>query len=303
MEGSPPTRHWFHIPIQVICAAFCLYWYWHAPAPNKAVLCLGGVAALMALVEMRPVHKAIYFLLIVVLMFVENRAIDKDRADFARDEAYRRREENQKFTEVGTTITTNIQKLLDRSDLQFSKTTAQQALQFDATMSQFHLNVNEVTGGHSFAVVAPALISVGTSGSFPLMLGVRGTALMDVMVEVRRLPIPDEGSLTDIASYLNGVNVGHENIGTLSHATGIFLAYKISDLKQNEVNQWSINVFARNRPTHENLKVRWNASIKRWEYSFVVTETRHIKGKGHEYRVLEKTKPEWQSTRLLPPVK
>jgi hypothetical protein len=117
-----PTRHWFHIPIQAIAAALCIYWCWHTPAPNKAVLCLGGVAALMALVEMRPMHKAIYFVLIIALMFVENRAIDKDRRDFADAENSRRKDENRQFTAIGTNLETNLNQLLADSDLKFKQT-------------------------------------------------------------------------------------------------------------------------------------------------------------------------------------
>src|ERR1700693_4859718 len=82
--------HWFHIPCQAIVAIFCVYWYWRIPAPNKAVLILIGVTVVMALLEMRTSHKAVYLLLVICLMFVENRAINKDRADLLREEASRR---------------------------------------------------------------------------------------------------------------------------------------------------------------------------------------------------------------------
>ena len=48
--------------------------------------------------------------MLFLLLAVEYRAIDKDRADFAKDEARRRQEENQKFADIGTSITTNVQK-------------------------------------------------------------------------------------------------------------------------------------------------------------------------------------------------
>ena len=83
LSRRAPGRR-FHVPIQITILVFCAYWHWHVPLPNKAVLCLGGVAAIMALVEMRPLHKGIYFALIVWLMFIETRAINKDRADFVR---------------------------------------------------------------------------------------------------------------------------------------------------------------------------------------------------------------------------
>lgn len=164
IETSKPVRDWFHIPIQTTVAAFCLYWYWHAPAPNKAVLLLGGVAALMALVEMRPIHKAIYFALIVALMFVENRAIDKDRREFANAEASRRMDENQQFSNIA-------------SALKQSMTNNQMA--FDATINKANQllglsreNVQTLTGAESYAYLAfvpgQGFLAFPHKGQYPL---------------------------------------------------------------------------------------------------------------------------------------
>jgi hypothetical protein len=84
-DGAQSKRHLFHIPLQLAVGAVCAYWYWHVPAPSKAVLWLGGVAALMTLIEMRPLHKAIYFAMIIALIFTETRAINTDRATFSRN--------------------------------------------------------------------------------------------------------------------------------------------------------------------------------------------------------------------------
>ena len=114
-ERIKAIPNWFHFLIQIGAAVWLIYWHWHPPAPNKAVLALAAVAALMVLADMLPIHKAIYLVIIIALVFTENRAIDKDRADFARDEAGRRQEENQKFSDIGTAVTNNVQKLLDHS--------------------------------------------------------------------------------------------------------------------------------------------------------------------------------------------
>jgi hypothetical protein len=299
-ETKQPVSHLFHIPIQITVAVFCAYWYWHVPAPNKAVLWLGGVAALMALVEMRPLHKAIYFLLVVTLIFTENRAIDKDRRDFAADESARRAIENTQFSNIGTAITNNVQKLLDKSDAQFTATTNQQSTQFAATMERFHANVNEITGGNSYATITPILIDMGT-GEYPLTLNVKGKyAMADIIVEFRKLPIPDEGNVSDIAAYFKGIGVDSERIGNVGPTSGRYLNYRLSNLKKDEINEWSINIFARNRPTHEDLKVKWSNENKRWEYSFVVTEEMPLEGGRHSHVFLDKTEPEWHGTKLLP---
>lgn len=123
--------------MQLTVIVFCIYWQWHVPMPNKAVLLLGGVAAIMALVKMLPIHKALYIILIIWLMFTENRALNHDRTEFARDEAARRKEENKNFSNIGDSISRNVQALLDHSNEQFRTTVRQQQAQFSTTMHKF----------------------------------------------------------------------------------------------------------------------------------------------------------------------
>ena len=62
-------------------SSFCIYWYWYPPAPNKAVLILTGVTVVMALLDMRPRLKAVYLVLVIWVMGIENRAINRDRVE------------------------------------------------------------------------------------------------------------------------------------------------------------------------------------------------------------------------------
>jgi len=117
-ETKKPVPHWFHFGLQICVGAFALYWHWHLPAPNKAVLALASVAALMVLAEMRPIHKVVYFFLILALVFTENRAIDKDRNDFAQAEDHRRKDENKQFQRIADTLSDSLRQSQD----QFSET-------------------------------------------------------------------------------------------------------------------------------------------------------------------------------------
>lgn len=148
-EAKRPIPDWFHFLLQITTAALLIHWHWKPPGSNKAVLILAAVAALMVLADMRPLHKAIYFVLIIALVFTENRAIDKERADFARDEASRRQEENQQFSDIGDSITTNVGKLLEHSDNEFAKTMARS----DAIMSGVADSIKTQSGGNSFAFI------------------------------------------------------------------------------------------------------------------------------------------------------
>jgi hypothetical protein len=75
------ANHWFHIPLQTTAAIICVFWYFHLPSPNKAVLAMATMVALMTLMNMKPLHKGIYFLLVIAFFVLENHAINKERAD------------------------------------------------------------------------------------------------------------------------------------------------------------------------------------------------------------------------------
>src|SRR5260370_35076831 len=108
-ESKKPVPHWFHFGLQIIVGALALYWHWHLPAPNIAVLVLASVAAWMVLAEMRAVHKVIYFFLILALVVTETYAIHKDRRDFAENEAARRKQENAQFQQIADGLSSSIQ--------------------------------------------------------------------------------------------------------------------------------------------------------------------------------------------------
>jgi len=260
MEPPVPGHHWFHIPLQLTVAAFWFYWYWHTPAPNKAVLWLGGVAALMLLVEMRPIHKAIYFILVIGLMFMENRAIDNDRANFARDEAYRRAQENKQFSEIGTSISVNVQKLLDQSDTHFLKTLKQESEQFAATMQRFQVNVDEITGGSSYVVVYPDTAKPeGRGNTFPLMINVCSHC---------QYSVPDAYVLLqrDVNSSDQGEFIYKGRVNT---SFGVIVGATITPNANGETF-YRINVEAPNKPTTEILRVRFSNEDREWQYAWQV---------------------------------
>jgi len=151
---TEPGNHWFHTPWQIIVTSFCTYWYWHPPAPNKAVLVLTGVTVVMALLDMSTGHKAVYLLLVICLMFIENRAINKDRGDAAAAESQRRLAENKQFQTIADGITASIQA----SQGQF-EATMQQAGKILGTTQQVgklaQKNLESVTGGDSYAYAVP----------------------------------------------------------------------------------------------------------------------------------------------------
>jgi hypothetical protein len=130
----------------------------------------------MALVAMRPMHKAIYFLLIVALMFVENRAIDKDRRDFADAEECRRKDENQQFSSIGDSITVNVRKLLDHSDLEFAKTMDRS----NRILAGVDDSIKTETGGDSYLWYQPMVGAFGENA----MEGYKNTVILSAYPRV-----------------------------------------------------------------------------------------------------------------------
>jgi hypothetical protein len=150
MEGN----NWFHVPVQIVVLGFCVYWYFHLPLPTKAVLILTGVTVVMALLEMHPTHKAVYLLLVICLMFIENRALNKDHADLVAGEEGRRKEENTKFD----TIAKGLQTSIENGQNQFAATMDGAKALLNETRSIAELSeksLNNLTGGKSFPYVSP----------------------------------------------------------------------------------------------------------------------------------------------------
>lgn len=258
-EISKPFSGWFHVSLQLIVGVLLVYWYWYVPVANKAVLCLAGVAAIMVLVDMKPIHKAVYIFLVVGLMFVENRAINKDRADQVRDESTRRLLEDQQFADVGATIRTNFQRALDLSQKQFVSTLNQQAKQFEATMRREQVAIDEITGGDSYVVVRPDFLDSTGKTVFPLV-----ATLCDRCV----YSVPDAYiyAQPDLESNEYGTLLYHGSVhpsfplninGTLTVPVGDEYGIRIT-------------VLARNRATQEQLRTRFNTQKRRWECTWII---------------------------------
>jgi hypothetical protein len=277
-EAAKPVPHWFHFPVQIVAAGVIAYWHWWMlPLPNKAVLCLAAVAALMVLAEMRPIHKAIYVVLIIALVATENRAINDDRAKFENDERCRRREENERFNAIASGLKDSIKISQD---------------QFAETARRFGETAATITGGNSFAFVVPTALQT-TPNTFPLVLLVRGRYdLMDVHAEIVRLPEPGFGTTEWATRTFSGTNpnIKIARLGNISHRSGVSVPVQIA-VSSDGVTEYSINVFARNRTTHESLLVR--RGTNNWEYSYKVLD-------ADTFRLLDKSKPEWIAFAALP---
>src|ERR1035441_4586024 len=69
------------IPLWIAGALFAGYWFFCVPTPGKAVAALAVVAGIMSVREIKNLGKISWVVLLVCLLSIEFRAIDKDHAD------------------------------------------------------------------------------------------------------------------------------------------------------------------------------------------------------------------------------
>jgi hypothetical protein len=259
------------------------------PTVGKGGLFLAVGATLMPLFwdKVGIVARMSWIAMLFLLLAVEYRAIDKDRADFAKDEARRRQEENQKFADIGTSITTNVQKLLNTSDKQFRETTQQASRQFDVTMSRSEKiiggikeTVNAATGGDGFcyAILIPpgyagnaAMFStVIPQGKYPLtnvnLLVTDDDMIVQSMDEVSKRGTPDTGE-----EFANTMQRAQEwlHIGDLPpHFTEQFslgrAATVTGDRRMLTINFWANNGSWTEKFALRRVNGKWLRLVRVW---------------------------------------
>ena len=68
------------VPLWVTWTCYAVYWLYHLPVPGYAIGALATVAGIMSVREIRTLGKICWVLLLILLLNVEFKAIDKDRA-------------------------------------------------------------------------------------------------------------------------------------------------------------------------------------------------------------------------------
>jgi hypothetical protein len=124
---------------------------------------------------------------------------------------------------------------------------------------------------------------------FPLALHVRGRFdLQDVHVQVVQSPEPGFGTRASAIGYLTGNNprLKTAELGNVSHRSDKEVPITVTATTDGGITEYSINVFARNRVTHESLRLRKNLKTNEWESSVKVID-------GNTHETLERSKPEW----------
>jgi hypothetical protein len=262
VEREEANLLWHRKPLSVaalyIFVGFLAYWEIHIPAPGEAVTVLGVAAAAMSLRgEMQGKEKVAWMLLLFAFLSLELTSIRIDRRANEEMQAQSRWQEAEHFRKIGDDIKSGVKE----SERQFKETVRQQSRQFSATMKIEQQNVDQITGGKSYAIVLPNTTD-STASALPLGItmcptceeSIEGTVFVQEIEYGRLVGIPDlvyKGQILPHSMF----RIEGKQLGVLRDREK---AYKIS-------------VVARNKPTYEILRIRFNQNEKHWEFSYSVT--------------------------------
>lgn len=151
-KDGPVLRWWnsprFGAPLWLASAGLLIFWHFQIPPPGYAIGAVGVVAGIMSVRDMKVLGRIGWILLLVLLLVTEFRAIDKDRADSAREFAAQRKEQDDKFQNV-----LGVQnKDFAATAQSLEQTYSQSQKQFSATMGGISREIDTVTGGNSYIV-------------------------------------------------------------------------------------------------------------------------------------------------------
>jgi hypothetical protein len=276
--------HRFFLLIKVAAALLTSWWLFRTlPPPGYAIGVVAVVAAVLTFQEhMHGWQKAIWMILIGVLLIVEMRSIKVDRAR-ADAQALQDRENQDN----------NFRLLRQREEQQFAATLGGLKDQFSATISGFDTSrrlenqlfgsllreqtrlfsgmqqstqdtLNALTGGDSYGVISPLLMSESSGkAEYDLMISVRGkNTLWDVRVEMK------EGSPIDpqfgIKEYLSGKLRKSVNLGAVSTTYSQPTGWVVTPTA-DKVNTYFFWIWSRTKLTTEEIDIRYNSTSNVWE--------------------------------------
>lgn len=274
---------WFGFLFVVIYAIACGYWLFEIPAPGYAVAVMGVAAALMAArTKASGYEKAAWMLVMFGLLYVETRAIRKDRCDNEDKQEQVHKEQKQNFIDIGDGIRAQIKESQEH---------------FDATMSRIDmtLKTSEATLRNtqpiaslefkSMSVYAPSLpIAVGHQLEFNVEFTNAGNDTTrsydrDARLYVRRLDDPE--AQREIADDFNkwwDVSQHPASTSLRPNYPGFF-SFKSFPLTESEVS----GVLNHNLTIYALIRFTWTDRTGRWasDECFAFQDPTHDLTTGH----------------------
>lgn len=217
---------------------------------------LGASAAVMSIRDMQHTLKFLWTVVIFALLIVELRAIDKDRTQYANEQAQIRKEERNSFSAIADGIRTAIQN----SQNQFQATTDRSNKILDQTANTARLSTESIktmTGGDSFCYLD--LVSVTATGGIPTIIQKGRYPLYDVTARIVDIAAIDKAGREHPGNIQMQVEIGYRLIlhpGSIARGSAWFSPREY--VRFTDAKRPDFNVFfsARNGLWHEVLRIR-----------------------------------------------
>jgi hypothetical protein len=134
-------------------------------------------------------------------------------------------------------------------------------------------NINAVTGGRSYPIITPiTALPVKDQNTLALQAFVVGeNTLMDVQYRIIEGKPPYIPTADDLKGEMTGIKRRFVFVGPLPPHRGEFLPTQITP-SLSGVSFYTINLMSRNRFVNEQLQVRLNEKLGRWEYTFRIQD-------------------------------
>lgn len=274
-------NRWCGIGLTAIAATVAAYLLRSLPSPGVSVAFMGVVAALMAArTRASGVEKAVWMLIITSLLVVEVLAIRKDRLEhdlaqreLLREETLARKEAESNFGSIGE----GIKGAVRQSDEHFQATMGRVQRQ----VSLAEENLNQITGGDTYAIVLPVVIPINGINEMRLNLMVIGrNPLWDVSITLQNQPIPKSTDFTEMLRTNNSPSMTPIfRSPSISPTHALVLDTTISP-SVTGISHYQIAIYARNGVFEEQLHVMniglqeqlGKIAVSPWETKYELTK-------------------------------
>jgi len=265
---------WVGIPLWLIAATSTAYWFIHSPSPGKAVGALAVVAGIMSIRDMKVPGKLMWVVVLVCMLVAEFHAIDRDRAESDKKQRESLNMQARQFQQVldqasrnATIAEKKLKNSIDAANATLQKTQAVADLAKD--------NLENVTGGNSFAFVYPDIIE--GEPTFQLKIHNDGKQILSgVVVTMYRViaGIPGPGYLGDVVTVDRKVT----NVGVIAPNEGRSLpdSFMTPIVRSDGTATYRLWINAQNQGVAENIELR--PSIDGLSLASRVTVYRRVEG-------------------------
>jgi hypothetical protein len=213
-----PQHPTLYFVFQIMFLVWSFLWWRYPPAPGKAVLLLGVVAAIVTIQpQMTGIQRLVWLVVVFALFGVEYRAIDRDRYIHDKEQAEARTKETQNFQGIAGGIKQAIQESQKQFDATMNRSDQVMGLQVNA-LNGLSTNLSTLTGGDSFCYLAfvpgQQFLAFVHMGQFPLY-GVSAR-----IVELDSSNKAKQENLMGVTVAIGDMIQHHASVQTLSSGIG-----------------------------------------------------------------------------------